>query len=74
MSDAPAILELNLGDSSSPIDHTSYHNSDQEEQIDDLEIKEEQTSVPQQDLSDYQLSRDTSRRVVNHPLGMLIQI
>ena len=34
---APTTLEPNLGDVTSPTDHTSYHNSDHEEQADDPE-------------------------------------
>ena len=67
MSVAPAIPELNLGDGSSPTVHTSDHNFDQEEQTDDPEIEEEQTRVPQQDLSDYQPAKDRSRRVTRPP-------
>ena len=64
---APDILEPNLGGVSSPTDHTSDHNSDYKEQADDLEIEEERTNAPQQDLSDYQLAWDRSRRVVRPP-------
>lgn len=64
---ALATLEPNMEGVTSPTDQTSYHNTDHEEQTDDPKIEEEQPNTPQQDLNDYQLARDKSRRVVRPP-------
>ena len=64
---APLIPEPSTGDASSPVDQSSDHNLDQEEQSEDPEVEEEQTNDPQQDLSNYQLAGDRSKRVTRPP-------